>query len=365
MKKFILFVVLLTISMAPQIAQPKQIIDDIFLVMAVGYDYVDEDRFTGTAVAPFYKPDKTIENLAFSNTSSLVYQNRDKLEAESSKPLINGKLQVALFNRELAEKTGIFRYIDNLQRDPNVGARVQLAVFEGSTEKILHELKTDEPIGTYLSNLIEENTEFSNLPQTNLHTFEFAYFVKGMDPILPLLEKRDDRVKIKGVALLNKEKMVDVVPQREFFYLRSMYENFKKGIFHIKLDNEEEAFLTNISSSRKFIIKQNKDGLPPNVTINLKVKGIIREYSGPYIPDDLINDIERQIEKDIEKKNKEMLTTFQELGIDPIGIGYQVRHHTRNNNNNNNNGENQTDIYPNVDIKVKADVTILERGVIK
>ncbi|KEF37765.1 germination protein, Ger(X)C family [Schinkia azotoformans MEV2011] len=360
MKKFILFVVLLGCSFAPQIAQPKQIIDDIFLVMAVGYDYVAENRFTGTAVAPFYKPDKTIENLAFSNTSSLIYQNRDKLESESSKPLINGKLQIALFNRELAEKTGIFRYIDNLQRDPNVGARIQLAVFDGSTEKTLHSLKTDEPIGTYLSNLVDENTEFSNLPLTNLHTFEFAYYSKGIDPILPLLEEKKNRVKIKGVALFKKEKMVDFVPQQEFFYLRSMYENFKKGVFFIKLDNGERAFLTNIASSRKFVVKHNNGGFSPNVTINIKVKGIIREYSGPYIPNDLINDIERQIEKDIKKKNKKMLTTFQELGIDPIGIGHHVRHQTRNYK-----GENWEDIYPNVDVKVKATVSILERGVIK
>ena len=360
MKKFFLFIGLLGFSMAPQIATPKQIIDDIFLVMAVGYDYVDENHFTGTAVTPFYKTDKTIENLAFSNTSSLIYQNRDKLESESSRPLISGKLQVALFNRELTEKTGIFRYIDSFQRDPNVGARIQLAVFDGSTEKMYHKLKTDVPIGVYLSNLLDENTEFSNLPLTNLHTFEFAYYAKGMDPILPLVEKRNNRVKVKGVALLKKDKMVGFVPQQEFFYLRSMYENFKKGVFFIKLDNGERAFLTNIVSSRKFDINHKKDGSPPNVTINIKIKGIIREYSGPYIPNHLINNIEQQIERDIQKKTKKMLESFQEMDIDPIGIGYQVRHHTRNYN-----GENWMDIYPNVDIKVKADVSILERGVIK
>lgn len=360
MKKFILFIVLLGCSFAPQIATPKQIIDDIFLVMAVGYDYVDENRFTGTVVAPFYKPDKTIENLAFSNTSSLVYQNRGKLNSESSKPLINGKLQVALFNRELAEKKGVFRYIDNLQRDPNVGSRVQLAIFDGSTEKFLHKLKTDEPIGIYLSNLNDENTEFGNLPLINLHTFEFAFYVNGMDPILPLIEERNNRAKIKGVALFKNDKMLSYIPLQELFYLRSMLENFKKGVFFIKLDNGEKAFLTNISSSRKFVVISNKNGFPQKVTINIKVKGIIREYSGRYIPDHFINNIERQIEKNIEKKTKKMLKDFQEMEIDPIGIGYHVRHQTRNYN-----GESWKDVYPNVDIKVKADMSILERGVIK
>ncbi len=360
MKKFILFIILLVVSMVPQIAAPKQVIDEIFLVMAVGYDYVDENQFTGTVVAPFYKPDKTIENLAFSNTSSLIYQNRDKLEAESSKPLLSGKLQVVLYNRELAEKNGILRYIDSLQRDPNVGSRIKLAIFDGSTENLFHKLKTDEPTGIYISNLLDENTNFSNLPETNLHTFEFSYYVKGMDPFLPLLEKRDNRVKVKGMALFKKDKMVDLVPQQELFYLRSMVQDFKKGVFFIKLDNRKRALLTNVASSRKFDIKHNKGGLPPNITINIKFKGIIREYSGPYIPDKYINDIEKQIEKNIEKKTKEMLLSFQEMGIDPVGIGYQVRHHTRNYND-----ENWSEIYPNVDIKVKADVSILERGVIK
>ncbi|HHY74873.1 MAG TPA: Ger(x)C family spore germination protein [Bacillus bacterium] len=361
MKKEVLFLILLACSFAPSIVTPKQVIDDIFLVMAVGYDYVDEKHFTGTAVAPFFKIDKTLENLAFSNTSSLVYQNRDKLESQSSKPLINGKLQIVLYNRELSEKTGVFRYIDNLQRDPNVGSRIQLAVFEGSTEKFFHKLQTDEPVGTYVSKLLEENSRFSNLPLTNLHTFEFAYYVKGMDPILPLLEEKNGKAKIKGVALFKKDKMVDYIPQQDMFYLRSMYENFKKGVFFINLDNGERAFLTNISSSRKFTIHPNKEkNSPPNVTMTIKMKGIIREYSGPYIPNHSVKNIEEQIKENIEEKTNRMIKTFQEMEIDPIGIGYQVRHHTRNYD-----GENWEGAYPSIDVNVIVDVTILERGVIK
>ncbi|WP_458413580.1 Ger(x)C family spore germination protein [Schinkia sp. CFF1] len=361
MKKMIIFLLLISCSFAPSLAAPKQIIDDIFLVMAVGYDYVGEDRFTGTAVVPHYKLDQTIENLAFSNTSSLIYQNRDKLNSESSKPLISGKLQIVLYNRELAEKAGIFRYIDNLQRDPNIGSRVQLAIFEGSTEKFLHQLKTDEPVGIYISDLLEESSEYSNLPTNNLHTFEFAYYNKGMDPILPLLEGKKERAKVKGIALFRGDKMVDSVSLQELFYFRSLYENFKKGVFYIKLKNGERTFLTNIKSTRKFTIHPNQvENFPPNVTITINMKGLIREYSGPYIPDKFVKDIEKEIKEDMEEKTTQMIKKFQEVGIDPIGVGFQVRHHTRNYHD-----KYWKNAYPNVDIKVNAKVEILERGVIK
>lgn len=358
MIKTIIFLILLGFSFFPALLTPDRIIDELYLVMAVGYDYVDEQLFTGTVVAPNYKVDNTIENITFSDTSSLIYQNREKLEAKSPRPLVSGKLEVALFNRELAEKTGIIEQIDNLQRDPNVGSRVLLAIFEGSTEKLLQKKFTDESTGIYLSNLIDQNVSFDNLSMTNLHTFEFSYFVNGMDPILPLLVEENEKVKVKGVALFKKGKMVADLNKEELLYFKSMHENFRNGTMYIKLENEEEAFLTNIESSRNFEVQQ-KDGRL-NVTITLKMEGIIREYSGKSVDSKTLKNIEQQINEDIQSKSDEMIKQFQDMNIDPIGIGHQVSHRLRNVDD-----INWREVFPTINVNVKADFTILEHGVIK
>lgn len=363
MKKLLIILTLISISFISGFSITTRIVDDIFMVMIVGYDYVEEDLITGTAVAPFYKADKTIENLSFSDTSSLIYENRDKLDAKSPRPLLSGKLECALFNRELAEK-GIMTYIDNLQRDPNVGSRVNLAIFEGSTEKILKKPIKDQPTGVYFSNLLEQNNQFDNLPITNLHTFGYQFFSEGMDPILPLLEEEKEvdpiGVKIKGIALFKKDKMVATVDKKEFLYFRSLYEHFDNGTLFIKFNKDERAFLATIKSSRKIKVNSNQKEFNPEVKISIKMEGVIREYSGKSITKSNINDFEKQIEKQIEEKTTEMIKKFQEMGIDPIGIGNHVSNFDKNWNK-----KQWEDIYPNLNVPVTVDFRILEHGIIK
>ena len=362
MKNNILALILIGISFTSGFTITQRIVDDIFMVMIVGYDYVDENLITGTAVSPDYKADRTIENIALTDTASLIYENRDKLEAKSPRPLLSGKLEAALFNRELAEH-GIIDYIDNLQRDPSIGARVFLAVFDGSTQKILSQSFKDMPTGVYFSDLIEQSSKFDNLPVTNLHTFIYQYFAAGMDPLLPLLEETEEKntkVNIKGLALFKDDKMVDEIEKKDFLFFRSLYEHFDNGTMFIKFDDEERAFLSTIKASKKVTVKDEKSNFNPKVSITLKMNGMIREYSGEKINRRIINNYERQINEKIEKKTNEMIKHFQELGIDPIGIGDYVSNYSRNWDE-----DKWKDIYPTLDITVNVEFTILEHGIIK
>lgn len=359
MKKVILFITLLSICFVSGIKMSPRIIDDIFMVMIVGYDYVDNGLIRGTAVAPNYKADNTIDNIAFSDTSSLIYENRDKLNAKSPRPLISGKLEVALFNRELAEK-GIIVYVDNLQRDPIIGSRVNLAVFEGSTEIFLKKPRRDVPTGVYVSKLLEHNSEYDNLPITNLHIFGNQYFSKGRDPILPLLEEENDKVKIKGLALFKNDKMVMEIPKKKFIYFRSMYDDFENGTMFIKLEDQERVFLSTIKSSNKYFVQNMQKQFDPKISISIKMEGVIREYSGREITPKTVKKIEREIEKDMEANAIEMIRTFQESGIDPLGLGDHVRNRIRSWDE-----KKWKDIYPTIPVTVDADFEVLEHGIIK
>lgn len=359
MKSKLFFFILVSISLVSGFSMTPRIIDDIFMVMIVGYDYVDDHLIRGTAVAPDYKADKTIENIAFSDTASLVYENRDKLNAKSPRPLISGKLEVALFNRELAEK-GIIVYVDNLQRDPIIGSRVHLAIFEGSTENFLSKPRPDVPTGVYVSKLIEQNNEYDNLPISNLHIFGNQYYSAARDPFLPLLKEEEDKVSIKGLALFNDDKMVAEIPKKDFIFFRGLYENFDNGIMFVKLENNKRVFLSTIKSKRKYTVQNINEKFDPKVTISIKMRGVIKEYSGKRINAKKVKDIERQIEENIHSNATKMIQQFQEIGIDPLGIGNQVRNRVRNWDE-----KKWHDIYPTVPVTVNIDFKILEHGIIK
>lgn len=170
----------------------EKTIDDIDLVTAVGYDYIDENHIRGTVSIPVFKPDKTVSTEKFSDVSSLIRENRAKLDTQANKPLFSGKLEVVMYNEELAEH-GIFEYLDYLNREPSVGSRVILAVVEGKAKDYLTKKFATSDTGLYYSSLFEKNIAKGTLPKTNLHLMMYKYFSKRADPFLPLLKMKEKK----------------------------------------------------------------------------------------------------------------------------------------------------------------------------
>ena len=76
-------------------------------------------------------------------------------------------MRVVLFGKAFGEN-GLGDVINNLQRDPNIGRDVQLALVDGSTEELLKHVKTNGSL--YLSELLEQNIKRDN-PRTALNIF--------------------------------------------------------------------------------------------------------------------------------------------------------------------------------------------------
>lgn len=359
MKKTIIFFLLLSISIGISFHMNNRIIDKIHIVNVVGYDYVDPDRFRGTVVIPVFKPDKTIKNTLFTGVSSLIYENRNKLNTQSSRPLLSGKLQVVLFNEELA-RHGIFDYLDSLERDPTIGSRIDLAIVEGSTEEMLKKDYEGIPSGLYFSSLLRHNTEKGSLPKSNLHLFSKNFYSEGIDPVLPLLSQKGDKIQINGIALFKKDKYVDKLNYYQTVVFSVLHENFSRGIFLIKdQDTDEEiAAVDIIQSERKITIE--KQFPSPKITIYTDISGHIREYKKEAINNKTVKKMEKQMEKEVEIIGKEMIKKFQELTIDPLGLGQAVKNHFRNWNQ-----AEWLDQYPNIEVNIKATVDITEAGIVK
>lgn len=335
-----------------------EILDDVQLATAVGYDLDEDGNLTITAVVPVYDPDKSIKNETFSATSKLSKETRDKLNRKSPKPFVSGKVEVALYTEKLA-KEGIIDILDTFQRDPSTGANLFLAIVEGDLHKHLKTQYGDVDNGSYLSELIEQNIQHGMLPKTNLHQFTKFFYAEGRDPALPYLTLKDKEVSIKGVALFKGDKYVDYIKEDDSVILKVLRETFATdAAFSVELEDEGEfASVYNITSNRKINIKNGMTN--PSVTIKVNTEAIIREYSGENeLTVDAIKKIEKEMEKDLEQRTDKMIKKFQGLGIDPVGIGNHVKHKERSWDK-----SKWDDLYPNAEIKVDVNVTISESGV--
>ncbi|WP_108672092.1 Ger(x)C family spore germination protein [Peribacillus acanthi] len=337
--------------------QPK-ILDDVNLATAVGYDYVDDKTFKATAVTPRYLPDKKIVNETFTSVSTLSKEIRGNINQQTEKPMVSGKIEVVLYSEKIAKKD-ITKIIDNLQRDPSIGSNVNLAVVEGKAEKALVQQFGNMDKGIFISNLIVQNIENGFLPKTNLHLFLYAYYSEGMDPFLPLIKPVGNRVSIEGMAFFDKGKYVyHTKPEQNFAFTMLASRNSRSEAFKVKVGKEEYASLYNISAKRTFDI--HKPMSTEEIIINLKVDAILREFSSGTEGKPVIKEIEKAMIKEIEKQSNKLIKKFQSLGIDPIGIGNQVRTRTRDWDK-----KEWDKIYPTIKIKTKVKVNVLETGVIE
>ncbi|MBS4212857.1 Ger(x)C family spore germination protein [Neobacillus rhizophilus] len=335
---------------------PKLILDDINMESAVGYDYVNKYIIKATSVLPIYKPDKSVGNETFTASDELSKETLKKINMASSRQMVNGKLEVALYSKELA-KQGIGDLIDTLQRDPSISERLFLAVTDEEAERILSKRYGDRDTGIYLSMLIEQNMDVGLVPTYNLHQFLNTYYSKLSDPFLPLIGQKGKDIHIKGIALFKGDRYVKSLRQDHQFIFKALLQKVKQGTYKLRLRKHHFIAIENIHTKHNFHVENKKN--KPEITIQLKVNGIIRETRGKKTNKKAVEHIKKLMEKQLETQGTEMIRSFQKLHIDPLGLGTQVRSRVRNFQD-----QKWLNQYPHIKVNLKAHVDILEKGVV-
>ncbi|NKE07152.1 Ger(x)C family spore germination protein [Mesobacillus selenatarsenatis] len=334
----------------------KEIIDDVNIEMGVGYDMVEDGKIEGTIMIPIFNPDKKIGNFTYSAKATSSRDLIQEVQRKSAQPIVTGSLEIALFGEEIAKK-GISEFSDAFQRDASIGAGVYFAVADESAKSILSGTYGNRGNAVHLSQLIEHNMETRNLPVTNMHRYLFDLYQEGKDPHLPILKKVEPEIiDIVGIALFHEDKMVTELPTEKMFFFKLLTDKFSEGAYKLEVD-KETVVIKDLDSKHKYkLIKRD----PYTVTIELKIKGLIREYTGEIVTPAIIKKIEKEFEYQVNQESSAMIKDFQERGIDPLGLGHFIKSKTR--------GfdfKRWEDEYKNLTVNVKTDVIITEVGIVE
>ncbi|SFF57651.1 germination protein, Ger(x)C family [Halobacillus alkaliphilus] len=334
---------------------PHKSIEDAALVDVAAFDLIDEEKIKGTMLIPQFIQDETggVEEKHISSVGESVQEIYRNVESKSSKPLRMGKVSMIFFGDELAKKD-ISRYIDFLQRDPDIGREVYLGVVAGNAEDLIKgKYSKTEPTGEYIEQLMEQNTT-KYIPTQNLQKFLYAYYSDGMDPSLPYFQKEGKEMKLAGYVFFDKNKMVYSIPFSEAFVLKLLSQDFKNGLQPIEYKDHQVA-LENIGSKVKYRIKGDKNN--PEFHINLKVNGMVGEIV-PANRKIATKELEKAFKDYFTEHTTQLIQEFQENNIDPLGLGEVIK-----NRHGNFDPEKWKEKYPNIPVKVNVSVRILEKGI--
>lgn len=358
MKKIRNFLIIIPLSFLLFGCVEKEVVDDITLINGIGFDYAEEGKIIGTILFPVYMKDQPPENKILTAKAAIKKSVLQDIQKQSADPIVTGKMRVVLFGGELSTKQGILELVDAFQRDPGVGSGIYLATVDGKAEDVLKGEYGIKGNAVHIANLFDQNVKREDLPKTNLQRFLADFYQVGKTPYIPQIKKISNKnVELSGVGLFKSGKIIDTISPDEMFFFKLLVDKYSEGMHRVGIEKGDAA-IRSIRSSHNFELTGRN---PYEVTIKIKVEGVINEFTGNELTPKITKQLEKQFEEDIAKKCENFVKRFQEKKIDPVGFGHFVKTHTRN-----------FDIdkwwasdYPKLIVKVKPNVKITEAGVIQ
>ncbi len=311
--------------------EDKTSLEDIGLVGIMGLDYLDESNVNLSVAIPQYSPNAQEDTEVFTVSTDLIAKGIIDIEAQSDKKILFNQLRVILINEDYAQKGKVKKIMEFLYRNPESGDKVLIAVVKGTVKELLNANYPSKPnINFYLNDLLEPTINTAFNPNTNIHDYIYSATNPVLNPMVPVIEKKGDKIDILGVALFKHDHMIEIISPDDALYMQYLQEKKKLAPLPLELHQghgKEKLMLDLVKSNVR--IKSNKNFNSPKLTISLNIKGSLVEYKGERY--DTLNNLERlsKLETDISKQLEENITRFldklQEQKVDPIGLSENFR----------------------------------------
>ena len=319
------------------------------------------------------------QTVVYSATGDTIADAMKNIDLENPRQTYIGHLAALIINEEVA-KEGLIDVLDLLLRNSESTKRFFVAIARENKAKDI--LKIVSPLESFPAQTISTNIKTSSESQAVSVSVIYSDFIKtmiakGIEPVLPTikvegneekgaknsnLEQTDPmgQLKLDTVAIFNKDKLIGYATKDESRGINLALNKIDAMI--IKYKCKKNYLVAEISGvTSKIDVKINNNIEP---SIKIKASGDIIENNCDI---DLTNpDVIDDVEKDVEKQIKNLVTKgikyIQSEKVDSIGIGNLVY---KQNPNYYKKIDDWNNYFSNLDVNIKVDANINSKGSIK
>ena len=382
MKKLILIITTLIISVTLTGCGGYEELNNLSIVTAVAFDKTDDEYELSFLIANSPKAQTSAKE---GEAKTTVYTGKGKTIAEASKDIEQivpkqvylGHINVVVISEDIA-KDGFLKIADWLLRNPQT--RKKFYLLQAKDEKAKNILKIVSPLESFpsqsIATLIESNSETKSIATSITYSnFISQILEKGYDPVLPSItingsvkegsnEKNlettepESYLVLGPLAIYKGDKLKGFSTKEESWAINVLKGDSKEINYNVKYQNENISIETSsLKSNIKIIDEKNIEitisGVGDIYNINNKID--IQDYKE-------INKIEKawssSLKKDLTKVIKKVQSKWQ---ADIFGFGnliYKNNPKTWKKLEKNWNSK----YFPNLNIKVKTDLKIDATG---
>ncbi|WP_246431606.1 Ger(x)C family spore germination protein [Paenibacillus endophyticus] len=351
----------------------QRILEKQGFIQSTGYDLngtkndEKDNRLMITVDIPKSDPEQRMQRETLTAIAHSSKEAKILFAGQTELSLVSGQLRSTLFGVSLA-KTGIWKHIDTLVRDPSISQRVKIVVVNGRAHDLLVRDYPQHPrAGQYIDRMLEKESALMSFPLVTIYDFSRDYFDDGIEPIAPIIRENKKNISFDGIALFKKDRYITKIESKQSLIFSMMKQNFKKGEISMKLGDgskkQEYLLFSSVISNRNVKVKRSTKG-NFNIQINIVVKGSVLEYSGSH---ELSKDydrkkIEKRMAEYIENEAAALMATMQKHNVDSLGIGRNVRNSLSYEEWNKLDWNKE---YPDADIRISARIVIKDFGKFK
>lgn len=265
-------------------------------------------------------------------------------------------LQKIILLGESMARDGIRSIVEASFSNTKVNDSELLAVCEGEAIDILkYNIEGYSSSGDFIEGMIKNSIE-GNFMGNDYKMIDMYVRIdsEGKNIVLPYIERKDNRFKISGMALFNKDKMVRVLDNEESKIMNMLRDDSVKGVLSLK--NSWEEYI-NFSGKTKRTVSVDKVDDKFVFNINLELAGNIMSntlYGNMNGKSDKMKKFEEEMQTYVENMGKSFIEKMKkEYKLDCLQLGKEaVEKYGRNSN------KDWNEIVSNSEIKLKVKVKL-------
>lgn len=370
MKRFIVIILIVLFALSSTgCSRTKQEINNISVVLAVGFDLTPENKYIFEAqILNTQSSKKSPSNVVvFTSTGDTPYDAINRMSTSLGKNLFFGHSAYIIVGDRLSQN-GVSLIIDALLRNPDTRPDRPFLATKGNALDIIKAITIDEKVpASSIDNILKFQVGKGFVPLTTRLDFANALGSKTAAPIAGMINlekniKADNTFSVAGTAVFKKDKLAGYLDKKETRGMQWVNGKIKTG--NLVVETKNMGIITfdvlNTNSKIKPII--NNDSI--TMQINIKVKSNIIEMTENLDlmknPDE-IQYLNKLQNKAIESEVKLTLQKAQKIfKADIFDFGSII--HRSNPKLWNTIKNDWQDIYPNIKVEVTVDSSIKRPG---
>ncbi len=333
MKRGLCYLALL-LALLPAGCMDRMDIENISLALIIGLDLDDNNNLEVSISSPVFSREAKRKTEVYTAKSLTMRASQDEFDKTFKAFTSGGKSQILLVGKKLMMQKHWFALLDPLLRDPKNSTTARIVLVDGPVSEVIHYNPLDKPrLPIYLTYLIDTASHLNLATRTTLQELHSINLDKGITASIAEL-RFDDKIFIKGSALLSENGIYKLSIGDEETRLLRMLQGEKNGEFKFTLEHEGAApgngivprnlyTISAVKYSRRLKTGYAQDHFTFDFHFHIRVSLLEKLF-----PFDVLKSgdvLEAEIARKLEDKFRSLIQKFQQAKIDPIGLGRFAR----------------------------------------